>query len=93
MKDQLYEISGKFLGGRKEKEHSYAPERTDGHLERYKKLMDTGEYMQMAFEKAGADGTLSKVDKDIIICMASDAITGIRMICGTSHRSWRTYTM
>lgn len=57
MKDQLYEISGKFLGGRKEKEHSYAPERTDGHLERYKKLMDTGEYMQMAFEKAGADGT------------------------------------
>lgn len=76
MKDQLYEISGKFLGGRKEKEHSYAPERTDGHLERYKKLMDTGEYMQMAFEKAGADGTLSKVDKDIIICMASDAITG-----------------
>ena len=22
MKDQLYEISGKFLGGRKEKEHS-----------------------------------------------------------------------
>ena len=39
MKDQLYEISGKFLGGRKEKEHSYAPERTDGHLERYKKLM------------------------------------------------------
>lgn len=76
MKDQLYEISGKFLGGRKEKEHSYVPERTDGHLERYKKLMDTGEYMQMAFEKAGADGTLSKVDKDIIICMASDAITG-----------------
>ena len=76
MKDQLYEISGKFLGGRKEKEHSYVPERTDGHLERYKKLMDTGEYMQMAFEKAGADGTLSKVDKDIIICMASDEITG-----------------
>ena len=30
MKDQLYEISGKFLGGRKEKEHSYVPERTDG---------------------------------------------------------------
>lgn len=52
MKDQLFEISGKFLGGRKGKEHSYVPERADGHLERYKKLMDAGEYMQMAFEKS-----------------------------------------
>ncbi len=71
MKDQLYEISGKFISGRKEKEHYYASEKADGHLERYKKLMDTGEYMQVAFEKAGADGTLSKVDQDIIICISA----------------------
>lgn len=74
MKDQLYEISGKFLSGRKEQHH--ISEREDGHLEKYKKMMDSGEYMQIAFEKAEVDGTLSKVDQDIMICMAASEITG-----------------
>lgn len=46
------------------------PEREKGQLEKYKRQMASGEYLQMSFEKAEADGTLSKVEDGVVICMA-----------------------
>lgn len=73
MKD-LFEISSKFLGGKKEQ--SYVQEKENSVLERYKRQMESGEYMQIVFAKAEIDGTLSKVEQDVMICMRADEITG-----------------
>lgn len=74
MKDLLYEISGKFLGGKKET--SNAREKESDILEQYKSLMKSGGCIQITFAKAEADGTLSKVERDIVISMKADEITG-----------------
>lgn len=77
MKDHLFEISSKFLGGRKEQVHIQDKESKErGALEQYRKQMEAGEYMQITFEKAEADGTLSKIEKNIVISMKADEITG-----------------
>lgn len=77
MKDQLFEISGKFLGGKKEIRSilSEAGNKSSS-LEKYRKQMESGEYMQISFEKANADGTLSKVEDGVLICMAPEEISG-----------------
>ncbi len=93
MKDQLYEISGKFLIGRKEKEHFYAPEKADGHLKRYKKLMDSGEYIQVAFEKRERTAHCPKWIRTLSSAWHQTLLRISRMTCGTSRRSWRMCTM
>lgn len=74
MKDALLEISGKFLTGRKEACLGAGQE--SGKLEKYIQMMEQGEYMQMAFERVDARGTLSKVMDGITIRMASTEING-----------------
>ena len=77
MKDQLFEISGKFLGGKKEIRSVLAGgENKSSRLEKYRQKMERGEYMQISFEKANADGTLSKVEDGVVICMAPEEING-----------------
>ena len=77
MKDQLFEISGKFLGGKKEIRSILARgENKSSRLEKYRQKMERGEYMQISFEKANADGTLSKVEDGVVICMAPEEING-----------------
>ena len=77
MKDQLFEISGKFLGGKKEIRSTLAGgANKSSRLEKYRQKMENGEYMQISFEKANADGTLSKVEDGVVICMAPEEING-----------------
>lgn len=76
MKDQLFEISGKFLGGKKEIRTASKSENKSSRLEKYRLQMEQGEYMQISFEKANADGTLSKVEDGVVICMAPQEING-----------------
>lgn len=76
MKESLMEISGKFLGGRKELGNATGILKDGKQLEKYKKQMESGEYIQMVFEKAEADGTLSRVEDDVRICMAPQEISG-----------------
>lgn len=77
MKDQLLEMSGKFLGGRRAFPVVAESGQGNVHLGKYKQLMENGEYMQIAFEKVDADGTLSKVENGVVICMAPQEISGV----------------
>lgn len=77
MKDQLFEISGKFLGGKREMRSAFTQVgNKSSRLEKYRQQMESGEYMQISFEKANADGTLSKVEDGVVICMAPEEING-----------------
>ena len=78
MKDPLFELSGKFLGGKKEiRTTIIGTGNKNSCLGKYKKQMENGEYIQLSFEKANADGTLSKVIEDgVVICMAPEEING-----------------
>ncbi len=76
MKESLIDISGKFLGGRRQLPLTESLPKEKGRLEKYKKQMETGEYMQISFEKAEADGTLSKVEDGVVVCMAPGEISG-----------------
>ena len=77
MKDQLLEMSGKFLGGRRAVPVATESGQGSVHLGKYKQLMEKGEYIQIVFEKVDADGTLSKVENDVVICMAPHEISGV----------------
>lgn len=76
MKDQLFEISGKFLGGKKEIRPLSEEGDKSSRLMKYRQQMEQGEYRQISFEKVNADGTLSKVEEGVIICMAPEEING-----------------
>lgn len=76
MKDQLFEISGKFLGGKKEIRTATGLGNKNNRLEKYRQLMEQGEYMQISFEKVNGDGTLSRVEDGVVICMAPQEING-----------------
>lgn len=74
--DQLIDISAKFLGRETERSKGKEEFTTSYSLEKYRALMESGEYMQINFEKVDADGTLSKVEENVLIQMKPDEITG-----------------
>lgn len=76
MKDALLEISGKILMGKKDASFTTGQGDGNGKLEKYIQMMERGEYMQMVFEKADANGVLSKVMDGVTIRMASTEING-----------------
>ena len=59
MKESLLEISGKFLGGKREAYRRADTGNSGEYLKKFKERMESGEYFQIIFEKAEADGTLS----------------------------------
>lgn len=76
MKDTLLEISGKFLMGKREVYSGAGQGDGNEKLEKYIQMMESGEYMQIAFEKVDANGTLSKVKDGVTVRMASSEISG-----------------
>ena len=76
MKESLLEISGKFLGGKREAHRAAGMESGGEHLKKYISRMESGEYFQIVFEKAGADGTLSRVEDNVVIRMEPQEING-----------------
>lgn len=76
MKESLLEISGKFLGGKREAYRRADTGNRGEHLKKFKERMESGEYFQIIFEKAEADGTLSKVEDNVIIRMEPQEING-----------------
>ncbi len=76
MKESLLEISGKFLGGRREAHRTADQGNSGEQIKRYKERMESGAYFQIVFEKAEADGTLSKVEDNVIIRMEPQEING-----------------
>ncbi len=76
MKESLLEISGKFLGGKREAGRAANTENSGEHLRKFINRMESGEYFQIVFEKAEADGTLSRVEDDVVIRMEPQEING-----------------
>ena len=93
MKESLLEISGKFLGGEREAHRAAGMESGGEHLKKYISRMESGEYFQIVFEKAGADGTLSRVEDNVVIRMEPQEINGEPTTCATSRRSLLIRTM
>lgn len=76
MKESLLEISGRFLGGKREMRHVADMENKGEHLRKFIDRMESGEYFQILFEKAEADGTLSRVEDNVVIRMEPQEISG-----------------
>lgn len=76
MKESLLEISGRFLGGKREMRHVADMENQGEHLRKFIDRMESGEYFQILFEKAEADGTLSRVEDNVVIRMEPQEISG-----------------
>lgn len=76
MKESLLEISGRFLGGKGEIHRAADLENSGEHLKKFITRMENGEYFRIVFEKAEADGTLSKVEDNVVIRMEPQEING-----------------
>ena len=76
MKESLLEISGRFLGGKREVHRAADLENSGEHLKKFITRMENGEYFRIVFEKAEADGTLSKVEDNVVIRMEPQEING-----------------